>query len=110
VASQLKEAGKEARPSLLPLFSHPWHRREMGSHLTNVIRALALEAAGYQVTVTELAGWEHSLKNELILARKVHRENRAAKEKLLALVDEWQVAPKLLRQMGFSRGPVESAR
>lgn len=109
VAAQLKEAGQGARPSLTPLFSHPWHRREMGSHLTNVIRALALEASGYQVTVTELAGWEHSLKNELILGRKVHRENRAAKEKLLALVDEWQVAPKLLRNMGLARGSVESS-
>mgnify|MGYP003336935990 CR=1 FL=1 len=27
-----------------------------------------LEAHGYQVNVTELVGWEHSLKNELILA------------------------------------------
>jgi hypothetical protein len=25
-----------------------------------------LEAHGYQVTVTELVGWEHSMKNELI--------------------------------------------
>jgi hypothetical protein len=28
-----------------------------------------LEAHGYQVTVTELVGWEHSMKNELIIAR-----------------------------------------
>ena len=28
------------------------HRREFGSHLTNVVRALALEAHGYSVTVT----------------------------------------------------------
>ena len=64
------------------LFAHPWHRREFGSHLTNVIRALALEAKGYQVTVTELTGWEHSLKNELILGRKNRGENREAKAKL----------------------------
>jgi hypothetical protein len=41
----------------------------MGSQITNVLRCLYLEASGYQVTVTELVGWEHSLKNELIIAR-----------------------------------------
>jgi hypothetical protein len=84
------------------LFSHPWHRREFGSHLTNVIRALTLEAQGYQVTVTELTGWEHSLKNELILGRRVHRENRPARERLEALLRETQVAPKLVRTLGLA--------
>ncbi|HEY7985286.1 MAG TPA: SAM-dependent methyltransferase, partial [Methylophilaceae bacterium] len=32
------------------------------------LRCLQLEAHGYQVTVTELVGWEHSMKNELIIA------------------------------------------
>jgi hypothetical protein len=44
------------------------HTREFGSQLTNVLRCLQLEAHGYQVTVTELVGWEHSMKNELIVA------------------------------------------
>lgn len=34
-----------------------------------MLRCLQLEAHGYQLTVTELVGWEHSLKNELIIAR-----------------------------------------
>ena len=42
--------------------------REFGSHLTNVLRCLQLQAHGYEVTVTELTGWEHSMKNELIIA------------------------------------------
>ena len=79
------------------LFEHPWHRREFGSHLTNVIRALVLEAHGYQVTVTELTGWEHSLKNELILGRRVHRENRRAFEALERLANESGARPKLVR-------------
>src|SRR5512137_736587 len=70
VARQLASA-KEPSPLLAPLFEHALHRREFGSHLTNVIRALVLEAEGYRVTVTELTGWEHSLKNELILGKKV---------------------------------------
>jgi hypothetical protein len=81
------------------LFAHSWHRREFGSHLTNVIRALVLEANGYQVTVTELTGWEHSLKNELILARKVHRENREARARLDALLESTGVRPKVIRQL-----------
>lgn len=52
------------------LWKYPIHTREFGSHLTNVIRCLYLESKGYVVTVTELVGWEHSLKNELIIAHK----------------------------------------
>ena len=55
---------------LAELWRHPLHAREFGSHITNVLRCLQLEAHGYEVTVTELVGWEHSMKNELILASK----------------------------------------
>lgn len=54
---------------LAEIWRHPIHSREFGSHLTNVLRCLQLEAHGYHVTVTELVGWEHSMKNELIIAR-----------------------------------------
>jgi len=50
------------------VWRHPIHTREFGSHLTNVLRCLRLQAHGYEVTVTELTGWEHSMKNELIIA------------------------------------------
>jgi hypothetical protein len=95
VARQLAEAAPA--PVVAPLFEHPWHRREFGSHLTNVVRALALEANGYKVTVTELTGWEHSLKNELILGRKVRGASREAREKLDALLAATGVRPKLVR-------------
>ena len=55
---------------LAELWRHPLHTRELGSQLTNVLRCLYLESQGYEVTVTELVGWEHSMKNELILAKK----------------------------------------
>jgi hypothetical protein len=71
----------------------------MGAHLTNVIRALALQSQGYQVTVTELTGWEHSLKNELILARRVHREQRTARKELQDLLTLTGVRPKLVREL-----------
>jgi Methyltransferase domain len=55
---------------LAELWRHPIHTREFGSQLTNVLRCLQLEAHGYSVTVTELVGWEHSMKNELIIATR----------------------------------------
>jgi hypothetical protein len=101
VAAQLKEKrGVAEAPTLTLLHQHPWHRREFGSHLTNVIRALTLEAFGYQVTVTELTGWEHSLKNELILGRRVHREHRPSRLKLEGLLADFGVEPKLARTLG----------
>ena len=54
---------------LSEMWRHPIHTREFGDHLTNVLRCLQLEARGYQLTVTELVGWEHSMKNELIIAK-----------------------------------------
>ena len=56
------------RSALTEIWRHPLHTREFGSQITNVLRCLQLEAHGYQVTVTELVGWEHSMKNELIVA------------------------------------------
>jgi hypothetical protein len=101
VARQL--AAASPAPVVAPLFEHPWHRREFGSHLTNVVRALALEASGYRVTVTELAGWEHSLKNELILGKKVRGGSREAREKLDALLAATGVRPKLVRALAGER-------
>jgi len=72
VAAALRQTKAEAlaRTSLAELWRHPLHTREFGAHVTNVLRCLLLQAHGYQVAVTELVGWEHSLKNELIVARR----------------------------------------
>lgn len=84
------------RESVAPaLWRHGIHRREFGSHLTNVIRALFLEAHGYKVRVTELVGWEHSMKNELIVATKIQHGNAQAKTQLEHLLREFPVAMKL---------------
>ncbi len=70
VASVLKKnkAKTLAKSALTEIWRHPLHTREFGSQVTNVLRCLQLEAHGYQVNVTELVGWEHSMKNELIIA------------------------------------------
>jgi hypothetical protein len=95
--SRALNAGKAtalARTPLAEMWRHPLHTRELGSQLTNVLRCLYLEACGYQVTVTELVGWEHSLKNELIIARFVGKsgKSRAAAERLTALLSEFGLA------------------
>ena len=86
------------------LYDFPIHRREFGSHLTNVIRTLFLQAHGYKVTVTELVGWEHSMKNELILAEKVsaidHPKSIQAQKAIAELLKEFPVQVTLLRD-GF---------
>jgi hypothetical protein len=78
-----------SRTPLAELWRHPLHTRELGSQLTNVLRCLYLEASGYQVTVTELVGWEHSLKNELILASFTGQKKRSAAQRLRALLAEF---------------------
>ncbi|MEZ4358593.1 MAG: SAM-dependent methyltransferase [Kofleriaceae bacterium] len=97
VARQLAAAPR--REPLHALFRHALHRREFGSHLTNVVRALALQAHGYQVTVTELVGWEHSAKNELLLARRVARRDDHAALELAELCARFAIEPSLVRQL-----------
>lgn len=84
VASVLrKNKGKQlAKDALTELWRHPIHTREFGSHITNVLRCLQLEAHGYQVTVTELVGWEHSMKNELVVASYKDLPRKRAAERL----------------------------
>ena len=80
-----------ARTPLAELWRHPLHTREIGSQITNVLRCLYLEARGYQVTVTELVGWEHSLKNELIIARYTGQKKRSAADRLQAILQEFGI-------------------
>jgi len=67
---------------LTEIWRHPLHTREFGSQVTNVLRCLQLEAHGYQVSVTELVGWEHSMKNELIIAQFKDLPRRRPAERL----------------------------
>ncbi len=84
VASVLnRNKGKSlGREVLTELWRHPLHTREFGSQVTNVLRCLQLEAHGYQVKVTELVGWEHSMKNELIIASYKNLPRRRPSERL----------------------------
>jgi len=89
VAAVLKKnKGKTlARSALTEIWRHPLHTREFGSMVTNVLRCLQLEAHGYQVNVTELVGWEHSMKNELIIASYKDLPRKRPAERLNEVLD-----------------------
>ncbi len=90
VATVLKKnKGKDlSRSALTELWRHPIHTREFGSQITNVLRCLQLEAHGYQVNVTELVGWEHSMKNELIIATYKDLPRRRPAERLQEVMQQ----------------------
>ena len=90
VAAVLRKHKNESfgKTPLSEIWRHPIHTREFGSHLSNVLRCLLLESHGYQVTVTELVGWEHSMKNELIIATQKDAPRGNAKARLEAIMHE----------------------
>jgi len=82
-----RNKGKSLGDALTELWRHPLHTREFGSHVTNVLRCLQLEAHGYQVSVTELVGWEHSMKNELIIAQYQDLPRQRAARRLADILE-----------------------
>lgn len=88
VAGVLRQnKGRDLKNALTEIWRHPLHTREFGSQITNVLRCLQLEAHGYQVSVTELVGWEHSMKNELIIAQYKDLPRRRPAERLGEVLD-----------------------
>ncbi len=79
-------------------------RLKRGSQLTNVLRCLYLESQGYAITVTELVGWEHSLKNELILARYTGQKKHTAGQRLRELLESIG-----LKDWGIHRYPLATS-
>jgi hypothetical protein len=83
---------KELRPQLLsphplrPILKHGVHLGQQAEMLTDGLRALLLEACGYETQVFEFVALEHTNKNKMILA--VKRERSAAGDAQPAQV--WQ--------------------
>ena len=73
---------KELRPQLLsphplrPILKHGVHLGQQAEMLTDGLRAMLLEACGYETQVFEFVALEHTNKNKMILA--VKRERAAA--------------------------------
>ncbi|QWD79356.1 SAM-dependent methyltransferase [Polynucleobacter sp. MWH-Spelu-300-X4] len=89
IAAALREGkNKTLKNEIAEIWRHPLHTREFGSHITNVLRCLQLESHGYSVTVTELVGWEHSMKNELIIATQKNLPGHKAQERKTKILAE----------------------
>ncbi|CAG9272046.1 class I SAM-dependent methyltransferase [Paraburkholderia unamae] len=95
-----RNKGKSLGQALTEIWRHPLHTREFGSQITNVLRCLQLEAHGYQVSVTELVGWEHSMKNELIIAQYKDLPRGRAAARLNEILDTFGLAE--LRERFFA--------
>jgi precorrin-6B methylase 2 len=87
-ASLRKTKSHSLKNELSEIWRHPIHTREFGSHITNVLRCLQLESHGFDVTVTELVGWEHSMKNELIIATQKNLPGKKASERKAKILEE----------------------
>jgi hypothetical protein len=98
-ARELDQLQTPPHSALKSLWAQGIHRREFGSHLTNVIRALALESHGYKVRCTEFVGLEHSMKNELIIAERHQRRNPRAERELAALLEAFPIRLRLLDEL-----------
>ncbi len=83
---------KQLRPQLLqphplrPILQHGVHLGQEAEMLTDGLRALLLDACGYDTRVFEFVSLEHTAKNKMILA--VRRAQPAAKDKLLEQLRE----------------------
>jgi hypothetical protein len=85
---------KEVRPQLLsphPLrsvFQHGIHAEQQAEMLTDSLRALLLEAQGYDTQVFEFVALEHTRKNKMILAVKRQQPDATAEAAALVQVEE----------------------
>jgi hypothetical protein len=81
---------KQLRPQLLqphplrPILQHGVHLGQEAEMLTDGLRALLLDACGYDTQVFEFVSLEHTAKNKMILA--VKRAQPANKDQLLQQV------------------------
>jgi len=94
IASILKKV--RLPEAIYEVWRHPIHTREFGAHLTNVLRCLKLEAAGYNVTVTEFVGMEHSLKNELIIANYTGKTNIKAQNSFNYFIEHYKLDKSII--------------
>ncbi|MCC5451657.1 SAM-dependent methyltransferase [Rheinheimera sp. UJ51] len=98
---------KEIRPQvrlpdvLAPMLQHGIHLGQEAEMLTDSLRALLLEAHGYQTKVFEFISLEHTSKNKMILAtkRQSPEDNSAVLAKIAALKQFYGVEQHCLEQL-----------
>ncbi|MGE0800142.1 MAG: SAM-dependent methyltransferase [Lautropia sp.] len=85
---------KELRPQLLapgplaPILRHGIHRAEAAEMLTDSLRALLLEASGFDAQVFEFVSLEHTAKNKMILATRRRQPDAALQARARREIDQ----------------------
>lgn len=93
---------KEVRPQLLnphplrPILQHGIHQAQEAEMLTDGLRALLLDAAGYDTQVFEFISLEHTNKNKMILA--VKRAQAKSSDEVVAQIRDIKAFYGLQRQ------------
>ena len=74
-------------PALAPLLRHGVHRGQQAEMLTDTLRILALEEAGYDAGVMEFVALEHTDKNKLIVATRRAEEDATLRQRAATDID-----------------------
>ena len=98
---------KEIRPQIklpevmAPMLSHGIHLGQEAEMVTDSLRALLLEAHGYQTKVFEFISLEHTSKNKMILAtkRKNAPDNHAVLQQIAAIKQFYGIKQQCLEQL-----------
>ncbi|SNY42070.1 Methyltransferase domain-containing protein [Arsukibacterium tuosuense] len=98
---------KEIRPQIrlpevmAPMLIHGIHLGQEAEMVTDSLRALLLEAHGYQTKVFEFISLEHTSKNKMILAtkRKKKTDNSAVLRQIAAIKDFYGIKQQCLEQL-----------
>ncbi|KKO50544.1 methyltransferase [Arsukibacterium sp. MJ3] len=98
---------KEIRPQIslpvvmAPMLKHGIHLGQEAEMVTDSLRALLLEAHGYQTKVFEFISLEHTSKNKMILAikRKTARDNSAVLKQIAAIKQFYGIDQHCLEQL-----------
>jgi hypothetical protein len=96
----LNQMGKHR---LSPITRHGVYGARFADLLTDGLRTLALEAAGYEVSVVEYVSPEDTPKNIMLRAERVSSRNRFALERFQELVTEYGVDPAIQRFLPWLR-------
>lgn len=98
---------KQIRPQLkspvllAPVLQHGIHLGQEAEMITDGLRALLLEANGYDTQVFEFISLEHTSKNKMILAqkRKKPRDNSLILQQIAAIKDFYSIQEHCLEQL-----------
>lgn len=88
-------------PLLAPVLQHGIHLGQEAEMITDGLRALLLEAHGYDTQVFEFVSLEHTSKNKMILAqkRKKPRDNAGVLQQIVAIKEFYGIQEHCLERL-----------